>query len=320
MAILKLKAPCKDYIWGGNRLREEYGKELDSDKIAESWELSCHKDGSDIVENGELAGKTLPEVLELWGNKAIGKNAAAFPYFPLLIKLIDAKDNLSVQVHPNNEYAQRVEGEYGKTEAWYILDCEPDAELILGFNRNVTVEEFKKAAQGDEMMSICNRVKVKKGDVFFIESGTMHAICKGILLAEVQQNSNTTYRIYDYGRLGKDGKPRELHVDKAADVTKLCPPSIPDSSKREVEKFDNASRSKLTSCDLFTMYELSVDGEYSSVCDEQSFVSLLCLEGSAEIECDGEKLMMKKGESIFIPANKGKFTINGNVKILETRL
>ena len=240
--------------------------------------------------------------------------------FSLLIKFIDAKRDLSIQVHPDDEYAMRVEGEFGKTEAWYILDCEPDAELILGFNRNVTVEEFKKAAQSDAMMDICNRVKVKKGDVFFIESGTMHAICKGILLAEVQQNSNTTYRIYDYGRLGKDGKPRELHVNKAADVTKLCPPSIPDSSKREVEKFDNATRSKLTSCDLFTMYELSVNGEYSSVCDEQSFVSLLCLEGNAEIECADEKLTIKKGESIFIPANKGKFTINGNVKILETRL
>ena len=275
--------------------------------------------GPSTVLNGKFEGKTLQEVY-LADKSICGTKGKKYEFFPLLIKFIDAKRDLSIQVHPDDEYAMRVEGEYGKTEAWYILDCEPDAELILGFNRNVTVEEFKKAAQGDEMMSICNRVKVKKGDVFFIESGTMHAICKGILLAEVQQNSNTTYRIYDYGRLGKDGKPRELHVDKAADVTKLCPPSIPDSSKREVEKFDNASRSKLTSCDLFTMYELSVDGEYSSVCDEQSFVSLLCLDGSAEIECDGEKLMMKKGESVFIPANKGKFTINGNVKILETRL
>ena len=214
----------------------------------------------------------------------------------------------------------RVEGEYGKTEAWYILDCEPGDELILGFNRNVTVDEFKKAAQSDEMMSIGNRVKVKKGDVFFIESGTMHAICKGILLAEVQQNSNTTYRIYDYGRLGKDGKPRELHVDKAVDVTKLCPPSIPDSSKRETEKFDNATRSKLTSCDLFTMYELSIDGDYSSVSDADSFVSLLCLEGSGEVKSGNESLTMKKGESLFIPAGKGVFTVSGKIKLLETRL
>lgn len=271
------------------------------------------------VLNGKFEGKTLQEVY-LADKSICGTKGEKYEFFPLLIKFIDAKRDLSIQVHPDDEYAMRVEGEFGKTEAWYILDCEPDAELILGFNRNVTVEEFKKAAQSDAMMDICNRVKVKKGDVFFIESGTMHAICKGILLAEVQQNSNTTYRIYDYGRLGKDGKPRELHVDKAADVTKLCPPSIPDSSKREIEKFDNATRSKLTSCDLFTMYELSVNGEYSSVCDEQSFVSLLCLEGNAEIECADEKLTMKKGESIFIPANKGKFTINGNVKILETRL
>ena len=319
MEMVKLSPFVADNIWGGTRLITEYGIKTDKDPAAEAWVLSCHPAGPSTVLNGKYKGKTLQEVY-LADKSICGTKGKKYEFFPLLIKFIDAKRDLSIQVHPDDEYAMRVEGEYGKTEAWYILDCEPDAELILGFNRNVTVEEFKKAAQGDEMMSICNRVKVKKGDVFFIESGTMHAICKGILLAEVQQNSNTTYRIYDYGRLGKDGKPRELHVDKAADVTKLCPTSIPDSSKREVEKFDNASRSKLTSCDLFTMYELSVDGEYSSVCDEQSFVSLLCLEGSAEIECDGEKLMMKKGESVFIPANKGKFTINGNVKILETRL
>lgn len=319
MEMVKLSPFVADNIWGGTRLITEYGIKTDKDPAAEAWVLSCHPAGPSTVLNGKFEGKTLQEVY-LADKSICGTKGEKYEFFPLLIKFIDAKRDLSIQVHPDDEYAMRVEGEFGKTEAWYILDCEPDAELILGFNRNVTVEEFKKAAQSDAMMDICNRVKVKKGDVFFIESGTMHAICKGILLAEVQQNSNTTYRIYDYGRLGKDGKPRELHVDKAADVTNLCPPSIPDSSKREIEKFDNATRSRLTSCDLFTMYELSVNGEYSSVCDEQSFVSLLCLEGNAEIECADEKLTMKKGESIFIPANKGKFTINGNVKILETRL
>lgn len=319
MEMVKLSPFVADNIWGGTRLITEYGIKTDKDPAAEAWVLSCHPAGPSTVLNGEFTGKTLQEAY-LADKTICGTKGEKYEFFPLLIKFIDAKRDLSIQVHPDDEYAMRVEGEYGKTEAWYILDCEPDAELILGFNRNVTVEEFKKAAQSDEMMNICNRVKVKKGDVFFIESGTMHAICKGILLAEVQQNSNTTYRIYDYGRLGKDGKPRELHVDKAADVTNLCPPTIPDSSKREIESFDCAKRSKLTSCDLFTMYELSVDGEYSSVCDEQSFVSLLCLEGNAEIECADEKLTMKKGESIFIPANKGKFTVSGNVKILETRL
>ena len=319
MEMVKLSPFVADNIWGGTRLITEYGIKTDKDPAAEAWVLSCHPAGPSTVLNGKYEGKTLQEVY-LEDKSICGKKGEKYEFFPLLIKFIDAKRDLSIQVHPDDEYAMRVEGEYGKTEAWYILDCDPDAELILGFNRNVTVEEFKKAAQSDEMMNICNRVKVHKGDVFFIESGTMHAICKGILLAEVQQNSNTTYRIYDYGRLGKDGKPRELHVDKAADVTKLCPTSIPDQSVRETENFDNAMRSKLTSCDLFTMYELSVDGEYSSVSDEDSFVSLLCLEGSAEIECDGEKLGMKKGESVFIPAAKGKFTVSGKVKLLETRL
>lgn len=319
MEMVKLSPFVADNIWGGTRLITEYGIKTDKDPAAEAWVLSCHPAGPSTILNGKFEGKTLQEVY-LDDKSICGTKGEKYEFFPLLIKFIDAKKDLSIQVHPDDEYAMRVEGEYGKTEAWYILDCEPGAELILGFNRNVTVDEFKKAAQSDEMMSICNRVKVKKGDVFFIKSGTMHAICKGILLAEVQQNSNTTYRIYDYGRLGKDGKPRELHVDKAADVTNLCPPDIPDSSKREVERFDNATRSKLTSCDLFTMYELSVNGEYSSVCDEQSFVSLLCLEGNAEIVCGDENLTMKKGESIFIPANKGKFTIGGNTKILETRL
>lgn len=319
MEMVKLSPFVADNIWGGTRLITEYGIKTEKDPAAEAWVLSCHPAGPSTVLNGEFEGMSLQEAY-LKDKSICGKKGEKYEFFPLLIKFIDAKRDLSIQVHPDDEYAMRVEGEYGKTEAWYILDCDPDAELILGFNRNVSVEEFKKAAQSDEMMSICNRVKVKKGDVFFIESGTMHAICKGILLAEVQQNSNTTYRIYDYGRLGKDGKPRELHVDKAADVTNLCPPSIPDSSCRETESFKNATRSKLTSCDLFTMYELSISGEYSSVSDEESFVSLLCLEGEAEVVCGNEKLGMKKGESVFIPANKGSFTVNGNVKLLETRL
>lgn len=319
MEMVKLSPFVADNIWGGTRLITEYGIKTDKDPAAEAWVLSCHPAGPSTILNGEFAGKTLQEIY-LADKSICGKKGEKYEFFPLLIKFIDAKRDLSIQVHPDDEYAMRVEGEYGKTEAWYILDCEPGAELILGFNRNVTVDEFKKAAQSDEMMSICNRVKVKKGDVFFIESGTMHAICKGILLAEVQQNSNTTYRIYDYGRLGKDGKPRELHVDKAADVTKLCPPSIPDSSKRETEKFDNATRSKLTSCDLFTMYELSIDGDYSSVSNADSFVSLLCLEGSGEVKSGNENLTMKKGESLFIPAGKGVFTVSGKIKLLETRL
>ena len=290
MEMFKLIPSVADYIWGGRRLIEEYGIKTDKDPAAEAWVLSCHSAGPSTVEDGEFKGQTL------------------------------AKNNLSIQVHPDNDYAMRVEGEYGKTEAWYILDCDEGAELILGFNREVSVEEFKKAAQSEEMLNIVNKVKVKKGDLFFIESGTLHAICKGILLAEVQQNSNTTYRVYDYGRVGADGKPRALHIDKAADVTKLCPPTIPNASERAVEKQDGGTRTHLTECDLFKMYSVETDGEYVSEAGDESFVSLLCLDGSAEVVCGKKTLGMKKGESLFIPASSGEFKIIGKTHMLETRI
>ena len=319
MEMFKLIPSVADYIWGGRRLIEEYGIKTDKDPAAEAWVLSCHSAGPSTVEDGEFKGQTLEQVWE--NHKEIcGTNGNKFEFFPILIKFIDAKNNLSIQVHPDNDYAMRVEGEYGKTEAWYILDCDEGAELILGFNREVSVEEFKKASQSEEMLNIVNKVKVKKGDLFFIESGTLHAICKGILLAEVQQNSNTTYRVYDYGRVGADGKPRALHIDKAADVTKLCPPTITNASEREVEKQDGGTRTHLTECDLFKMYSVETDGEYVSEAGDESFVSLLCLDGSAEVVCGKKTLGMKKGESLFIPASSGEFKIIGKTHMLETRI
>ena len=319
MEMVKLSPFVADNIWGGTRLITEYGIKTDKDPAAEAWVLSCHSAGPSTVEDGEFKGQTLEQVWE--NHKEIcGTNGNKFEFFPILIKFIDAKNNLSIQVHPDNDYAMRVEGEYGKTEAWYILDCDEGAELILGFNREVSVEEFKKAAQSEEMLNIVNKVKVKKGDLFFIESGTLHAICKGILLAEVQQNSNTTYRVYDYGRVGADGKPRALHIDKAADVTKLCPPTITNASEREVEKQDGGTRTHLTECDLFKMYSVETDGEYVSEAGDESFVSLLCLDGSAEVVCGKKTLGMKKGESLFIPASSGEFKIIGKTHMLETRI
>ena len=185
MEILKLNAPCKDYIWGGNRLREEYGKVSDADKIAESWELSCHKDGQSVIANGKDKGKMLSEYVAENKN-ALGTACDRFEYFPILIKLIDAKDNLSVQVHPDNDYAMRVEGEYGKTEMWYIVDCEEGSQLIYGFDKEISREEFADRIKNNTLLEVTNNVPVHKGDVFFIESGTLHAIGKGILIAEIQ--------------------------------------------------------------------------------------------------------------------------------------
>lgn len=315
MYILKLNPVFKDYLWGGTKLRDEYGFKSNLDKLAEGWMLSCHKDGENTIENGEFAGKTLTEVVNDNPN-FLGENGNKFEYFPILIKLIDAKNDLSIQVHPDNEYAMRVENEYGKTECWYILDCDEGAELIYGFNRPITSEEFKKKISDNSFLETVNKVKVKKGDLFFIEAGTLHAIGKGILLAEIQQNSNTTYRVYDYGRLGADGKPRALHVEKAIDVTNCTPPTR--NTKPEGKLIQNIGYSSqlLTKCDLFNVQKIDITNTYTDTADEKSFVSILVTDGSGTID----ELEIKKGDSLFIPANYGRFSINGNAEIIITRV
>ncbi|GAB5081612.1 mannose-6-phosphate isomerase, class I [Hominimerdicola sp. 21CYCFAH17_S] len=317
MSVIKLKPAFKDYIWGGTRLRDDFGKDCDFEKVAESWELSCHKDGNSIVANGGYAGMTLTEYIEKAGRSVLGTDCEKFDSFPILIKLIDAKDNLSVQVHPNNEYAQRVEGEYGKTEMWYVVDCDEGAELLYGFKHEITKEEFANRIADNTLLEVTNAVPVKKGDVFFIEAGTLHAIGKGILIAEIQQNSNTTYRIYDYGRVGNDGKPRELHVEKAKDVTVLGPakqyPETPAEEK-------NGYKIKLlSSCEYFTAYRVDVESKAVLEADEKSFNSILVLEGEPEIIAD-DIVKAKKGDSIFISAGTGKYTVEGKCRFVLTKV
>ncbi len=311
-----LKPAFKDYIWGGTRLRDDFKKECDFDKIAESWELSCHKDGESTVANGEYKGLSLTEYIEKAGKSVLGTACGKFESFPVLIKLIDAKDNLSVQVHPDNEYAQRVEGEYGKTEMWYIVDADEGAELLYGFKKEISKDEFAERIKNNTLLEVTNSVPVKKGDVFFIRSGTLHAIGKGILIAEIQQNSNTTYRIYDYGRVGKDGKPRELHIEKALDVTKLAP-AEPYPETETVQK-DGYTEKLLSKCEYFTVYSMNISEKAELDADEKSFVSLLFLDGEAEIICKDHSLKVKKGDSVFIPAGCGKFTVSGKTDVIRT--
>ncbi len=318
MSIIKLTAHCTDYIWGGNRLREEYGKVMDSDKIAESWELSCHKDGKSVVASGEFAGKTLPEYIEAKGNTVLGTNCKRFEYFPILIKLIDAKDNLSVQVHPSNDYAMRVEGEYGKTEMWYIVDCEEGAELLYGFKHEISSEEFAERIANNTLLEVTNNVPVHKGDVFFIEAGTLHAIGKGILIAEIQQNSNTTYRIYDYGRVGADGKPRPLHVEKACEVTELVPPKYPTTAQGSPEKLDGGVMTLLRSCEYFNVNKLELEDAVTFTATEKSFNSILVLEGKCVISCGDEMVIAGKGDSVFVDAGTGEYTIKGVAELIIT--
>ena len=301
MYPLKLKPNVTDYLWGGTRLKTEYGYETDKEIAAEAWVLSCHKDGAGVVLNGEMAGKTLPEVLDLWGKEALGKRAEKFPYFPLLIKLIDAKQKLSVQVHPDDDYALEKEGEFGKTEMWYVVDCEEGAELIYGFKEDISKEEFERRIKDNTLTDVCNFVPVSKGDVFFISAGTLHAIGEGILIAEVQQNSNTTYRVSDYGRLGADGKPRPLHIEKALDVTECKKPSLPYGNVGKITKCGADVMRELASCDFFKAYKIDLNEKFT-VNTNESFVSLLCLDGNAVLGWNGESMEIKKGDSIFVPA------------------
>lgn len=317
MEILKLNPVFKDYIWGGNRLAEDFGFKTGLTKTAEGWMLACHKDGMNTIDGGSFNGKTLEEVINENGFINIaGKNAEKFPYFPVLIKLIDAYDNLSIQVHPDDEYARKVENEFGKTEMWFVLDATDGAELIYGFKEKISSEEFKNAIENGTLLEKLNRVKVKKGDVFFIEAGTVHAIGKGALIAEIQQNSNCTYRVYDYGRLGNDGKPRELHINKAIDV------SVCDKPKYDTKPFGNEELcngyifQKIAECDLFCVNRYKVEKEAELFADEKSFNHILVINGNGKI--NGKKA--KKGDSFFVPANFGKYEISGNIDALITKI
>lgn len=313
---IKLLPFVSETIWGGRKLIEEYGVETEKNNAAEGWMLSCHEAGSSSVANGEFAGKSFADVVK--ENPALcGKNAENFEDFPILIKFIDAMDNLSVQVHPTKEYCELTGKGQSKTECWYIIDCEEDAGLILGFKDKISPEEFKSAIANNTLTDYVETVKVKKGDFFFIDSGTLHAICKGILLAEVQESSNTTYRIYDYNRVGADGNPRELHVEDGAAVTKLEKYSQPDFSNPAL---DTDERRLLADCPLFKVWKLDIDGETGGNAGEDSFVSLLIMDGEGSLDACGETLALKKGDSIFIPANAGNYKISGKLEIIETRI
>ncbi len=307
---VKLEAPVKDYIWGGRRLIEEFGKKTDAEKAAESWELSTHPAGESIVTTGARAGMKLSEYIAAEGAECLGAKAAQFDFFPLLIKLIDAKDNLSIQVHPDDEYALRVEGEYGKTEMWYIADCDEGAYLYYGLNREVTKDEFAERIRNNTLLEILNKVYIKKGDVFFIPSGTIHAICAGTLICEVQQNSNTTYRVYDYDRRDAAGNARELHIDKAIDVSRLSP------SPEQAQRQGNV----LASCKYFTVEELTCEGETDIELSSDSFRSLIVLSGSGSITAGGKTLELAKGDSVFIPAQEGTAAIKGSLHGILSRV
>ena len=316
MKLEKLTPAFKDYLWGGTKLREVYGKPCDFDKVAESWELSTHPAGESRVDGGAYNGLTLRQYFQQIP-QALGKNAAAFESFPVLIKLIDSKDPLSIQVHPSDEYALRVEGEYGKTEMWVIVDCEPGAFLYFGVNRLVSKEEFRQRIEDNTVMEVLNKVEVHPGDVFFIQAGTIHAIGAGILICEIQQNSNCTYRVYDYDRRGADGRPRELHIEKALDVCRL-EPSDTASRLGEVKALAGGTVQQLGACKYFSTEKLIVEEALTLEVGEDSFVSLLATDGSGWVEGPENKLAFRAGDSLLVPAGAGRVRVTGRAVLVKT--
>lgn len=317
---LKLQAAFKDYIWGGTRLRDEFNKQTDLNPVAESWELSCHHDGKSTITNGSYKGKTLTDYIETEGKCVVGTKAEGKKDFPILIKFIDAKQSLSVQVHPDDKYALLNEGESGKTEMWYVMDAEPNATLIYGFTREISHQEFEKRIQDNTLLEVCNQVPIKKGDVFFIEAGTLHAIGAGALIAEIQQSSNSTYRVYDYGRLGKDGKPRQLHIEKALAVTKLQPPTRKSEPIAKLSCFTDYDLTVLAQCDLFNVSHFKLHGNCNLNAEKDSFHSILILDGEMALTYNTDSFTVKKGESVFIPAGMGEYIMNGTGEFILTTL
>ncbi len=309
MAIYKLIACGKDYIWGGRRLKRDYGKEYPGEVWAESWELSCHPDGEALIGTGRFAGATLTERIS--AERAAGRNPAGFASpgknFPLLIKLIDTGSDLSVQVHPGDAYAMAHEGEPGKTEMWLVLDCEEGACLCYGFKNALTRAELSSAIEQGSLPGLLNIVPVKKGDVFLIEPGTVHAVGAGITLAEVQQSSNVAYRVFDYGRTTPGGTRRPLHIEKALDVMNLSPAA---------QNYNFGEH--LCRCPFFTVDDLQVAGHTAGYANGASFHHLLVLGGSGTLTCGGEVLPFIKGDSLFVEAGSGTYTIEGCCRILKT--
>jgi mannose-6-phosphate isomerase len=305
----------KDYIWGGRNLEKLYGRQLPPGPIAESWEISGHPNGPAVVDAGLLAGQSLPTVLEALGADLAGARAdwaLKRNKFPLLIKLLDAEKRLSVQVHPPDEYALANEnGELGKTEMWYILHARPGAELILGLRPSVTPEAFGQAVDDNTLDRWLHHLPVKAGDAVFVPAGTVHAILEGIIAAEIQQNSDTTYRIYDWGRTGADGKPRPLHVEKALEVINfgLIEPGA--YEPLTVSSENGVTRQEITRSEYFVVEKVTLarGAVYSGLTDGTSLEIWGTVEGESELTWAGGPVSLPTIRFCLVPARLGDFAV-----------
>lgn len=310
---LKMRPCYKDYLWGGSRLKKEFHKADAPEVTAESWELSCHPDGLSLTEDGQSIVQLGEKDHDRFWGKACPRGE-----FPLLVKLIDARRDLSIQVHPSDETA--LSGERGKAEMWYVVDCNPKSYLYFGFSQKISREEFLRRAEDGSICQVLNRVPVARGDVFYILPGTIHAIGAGILIAEIQQNSNTTFRAYDYQRRGADGKLRPLHLERAAEVLSYEPIVPEECRANSGVSFPAYSMREMFSCRYFRAYCLDVRTAADLRCDGQSFQHLLCVENEGLISAGGREYPFRRGDSYFLPAALGEYRISGVCRVLLSRI
>ncbi len=312
---IKLIPAVKNTIWGGTKLKTMFDKEAPFDTLGETWELSAHPDGMGVIANGEYAGMSFGEYIANAGNGAVGEYNG--DRFPLLIKFLDANDKLSIQVHPDNEYALANENEFGKTEMWYILSADEGANIVYGLKDGITCDDFKTAVENGTVENTLNYINVHPGEVYFIPAGQVHALGAGVVLAEIQQSSNVTYRVYDYGRRQADGSLRQLHTKKAADVTRIM-------AEDEIESLrfsrGHGDESTIAWCEYFKVAKCDINGAIALPSRYDTFTSILCLDGSGEIVMGGESYPVLRGDSYYIPAGAAECSLNGNASVIITTL
>lgn len=318
-----LRPSGKDYLWGGSRLNDDFEKNIDMTPLAETWECSTHPDGPSFVVNGTYSGMKLSEVLKKHP-EYLGTHPMTQGELPILIKFIDANQDLSVQVHPSDEYAKEYEdGQLGKTEMWYVLDATKNAKLIYGLNRDVKKDTLRNALNNGFVEKFLQHVPIEKDDIYFVEPGTIHAIGAGALIAEIQQSSNLTYRLYDYERTDKDGNKRALHLDKALDVANLKASTEPKQPMRVLKYKPGVASELLCRCKYFEAYRMLLNTERRQIvtyrADKISFRVLLCINGCGTLNFDKESINFYKGDCVFVPADSVEIIMHGQAQFLDVR-
>ena len=304
----------KERIWGGQKIKTVLHKDISSNTIGESWELSTVKGDVSVVSNGAWAGQSLMDLINKYPTEILG--TAVYSRFglefPLLFKYLDAREDLSIQVHPNDVLAKERHNSFGKTEMWYVLQADPDSRIIVGFKENATAKQYQESLKNKTLLTLLDDVKVKTGDVFFLETGTVHAIGAGLVIAEIQQTSDITYRLYDFDRIDAAGNTRELHVDLALEAINY------NTVKTKKEYTTNVNESNgVVDCPYFTTNYIPLDGEISVSKTGSSFTVYMCVEGNFEIISDNFKVNYKKGDTVLMPAAVSSFLLRGNASVLE---